>query len=78
LKAETLDRTVWRTRFGRGRGPVVRRTADWTSTEEAPLVTPQCFEVGAGNRIHFSSADRQRRFCLLASTRNSIQVAKGR
>jgi hypothetical protein len=28
LKEEALDRTVWRTRFGRGYGPVVRQTAD--------------------------------------------------
>jgi hypothetical protein len=27
LKEEALDRTVWRTRFGRGFGPVVRQTA---------------------------------------------------
>ena len=27
LKEEALDRTVWRARFGRGFGPVVRRTA---------------------------------------------------
>jgi hypothetical protein len=27
LKEETLDRTVWRARFGRGFGSVVRRTA---------------------------------------------------
>jgi len=26
LKEEELDRTVWRTRFGRGYGPVVRQT----------------------------------------------------
>jgi hypothetical protein len=26
LKEETLDRTVWRTRFGRARRPVVRQT----------------------------------------------------
>jgi predicted AlkP superfamily pyrophosphatase or phosphodiesterase len=26
LKEEALDRTVWRTRFGRGYGPVVRQT----------------------------------------------------
>jgi len=26
LKEETLDRTMWRARFGRGFGPVVRRT----------------------------------------------------
>jgi hypothetical protein len=27
LKVEALDRTLWRTRFGRGYGPVVRQTA---------------------------------------------------
>jgi hypothetical protein len=28
FKEEALDRTVWRTRFGRGYGPVVRQTAE--------------------------------------------------
>jgi hypothetical protein len=28
MKEETLDRTVWRARFGRGFGPVVRQTAE--------------------------------------------------
>jgi hypothetical protein len=28
LKEEALDRTVWRTRFGRGYGPVLRQTAE--------------------------------------------------
>jgi hypothetical protein len=28
LKEEALDRTLWRTRFGRGCGPVVRQTKD--------------------------------------------------
>ena len=27
LKEEALDRTMWRVRFGRGFGPVVRQTA---------------------------------------------------
>jgi hypothetical protein len=31
LKEEALDRTVWRTRFGSGYGPVVRETAGWWS-----------------------------------------------
>jgi hypothetical protein len=26
LKEEALDRTVWRTRFGRGYGPIARET----------------------------------------------------
>jgi hypothetical protein len=29
LKEEALDRTVWRARFGRGFGPVVRQTTKW-------------------------------------------------
>jgi hypothetical protein len=28
LKKEALDRTMWRARFGRGFGPVVRQTAN--------------------------------------------------
>jgi hypothetical protein len=28
LKEEALDRTVWRTRSGRGYGPVVRQTTE--------------------------------------------------
>jgi hypothetical protein len=28
LKEEALDRTVWRTRFGRGYGPVIRQTTE--------------------------------------------------
>jgi uncharacterized protein (UPF0335 family) len=27
LKEEALDRTIWRARFGRGFGPIVRQTA---------------------------------------------------
>jgi hypothetical protein len=29
LKEEALDRTLWRTRFGRGYGHVVRQTTEW-------------------------------------------------
>jgi hypothetical protein len=28
LKEEALDHTLWRTRFGRGYGPVVRKTTE--------------------------------------------------
>jgi hypothetical protein len=28
LKEEALDRTLWKTRFGRGYGPVVRETTE--------------------------------------------------
>jgi hypothetical protein len=31
LKEEALDRTIWRARFGRGFGPVVRQTAEWVN-----------------------------------------------
>jgi hypothetical protein len=33
LKEETLDRTLWRTRFGRGYGPVVSQTAEWMTSD---------------------------------------------
>ena len=29
MKEEALDRTMWRNRFGRGVGPVVRQITDW-------------------------------------------------
>ena len=29
LKEEAVDRTMWRTRFGGGIGPVIRQTAEW-------------------------------------------------
>ena len=29
LKEEALDRTMWRNRFGRGFGPVVRQTTEY-------------------------------------------------
>jgi hypothetical protein len=29
LKEEALDRTLWRIRFGRGYGPVVRQATEW-------------------------------------------------
>ena len=32
LKEEALDRTIWRARFGRGFGPVVRHTTKWMNT----------------------------------------------
>jgi len=32
LKEEALDRTMWRARFGRGFGPVVRQTTKWMNT----------------------------------------------
>jgi hypothetical protein len=32
LEEEALDRIMWRARFGRGFGPVVRQTAKWMNT----------------------------------------------
>jgi hypothetical protein len=29
LKEEAQDRTLWRTQFGRGYGPVARQTTTW-------------------------------------------------
>jgi len=34
---EALDRTVWRTRFDRGYGPVVRQTVWWMNTLKTAL-----------------------------------------
>jgi hypothetical protein len=33
LKDEVLDRTMWRARFGRGFGPVVRQTTKWMNVK---------------------------------------------
>ena len=33
LKDEALDRTMWRNRFGRGVGPVVRQITEWMNGE---------------------------------------------
>jgi hypothetical protein len=34
LKEEALDHTMWRARFGRGFGPVVRQTAKWMTYDQ--------------------------------------------
>jgi hypothetical protein len=41
LKKEALDRPMWRTRFGRGYGPVVRQ-----KTERICLVLTHFFPIG--------------------------------
>jgi hypothetical protein len=38
LKEEALDRTMWRARFGRGFGPVIRQTTKWMNTTSCPPV----------------------------------------
>jgi hypothetical protein len=44
LKEEALDRTMWRARFGRGCGTVVRQTAkrinEWMNDVSARALTP--------------------------------------
>jgi hypothetical protein len=43
LKEEALDSTLWRTRFGRGFGPVVRETTEWMKDSSISLkVTSHC------------------------------------
>jgi len=34
LKEEALDRTIWRARFGRGFGPVVRQATKWMNEHD--------------------------------------------
>jgi len=31
MKEEALDRTMWRNRFGRDVGPVIRQITEWTN-----------------------------------------------
>jgi Flp pilus assembly protein TadB len=38
LNEEALDLSVWRTRFGKGYGPVVRQTAEWWMNEVGTYV----------------------------------------
>jgi hypothetical protein len=40
LEDESLDRFLWRTRFGRGYGPVVRQTAEWMNEWMNVLYSP--------------------------------------
>jgi hypothetical protein len=37
LKEEALDRTVWKARFGRGFGPVVRQTTKWINKTKSHI-----------------------------------------
>jgi hypothetical protein len=39
LKEEALDRTQWRTRFGRGYGPEVRQTTEWMNVSDEPTAS---------------------------------------
>jgi hypothetical protein len=43
LKEEALDRTLWRTRFGRGYGPVVRQTIEWMLCGDLVVFVLHCY-----------------------------------
>jgi hypothetical protein len=51
LKEEALDRTLWRTRFGRGYGPVVRQTTKLMM----PVLNETCLQRRKSGpfRIHY-------------------------
>ena len=59
LKEETLDRTVWRTHFGRGYRPVVRKTTEWMSTSYDKFCDKDCWNgrdmrgVGNNSKVVF-------------------------
>jgi hypothetical protein len=68
FKEEALDRTLWRTRFGSGCGPIVRQTAEWmnewikqVSSSEAELVSAWFVSL---NQLH---ADRARTIAVTTS-----------
>jgi len=41
LKEEALYRTMWRARFGRGFGPVIRQTTEWMNTYKFKALPPR-------------------------------------
>jgi hypothetical protein len=46
LKERALDRTMWRARFGRGFGPVVRQTTKWMNCVISNLIfTFNCKDI---------------------------------
>jgi len=40
-----LDRTVWKTGFGRGYGPVVRKTTGWISIQYPRLMSDSAINL---------------------------------
>ena len=52
LKEEALDRTVWRARFGRGFGPVVRQIAELTFRHRASCILGQAFHYSPENAFY--------------------------
>jgi len=45
LKETALDRTLWRTRFGRGCGPVVRQATEWMTGSVQNLESRQVASI---------------------------------
>ena len=60
LEEEALDRTVWRTRFGRGTEPVVRQTAVWMNVVKFGVLFLHLMLFGM-----FEFRANRRRDCLL-------------
>jgi hypothetical protein len=52
-KDESLDRTMWRARFGRSLGPVVRRTAKWIMNN-GPHTNNRMCEICIGQRRYLN------------------------
>jgi hypothetical protein len=48
LKEEALDRIMWRARFGRGFGPVVRQNTKWMNRADDRTATAKYSIVSVG------------------------------
>jgi hypothetical protein len=57
LKEKALDRTLWRSRFGRGYGPVVRQTTGWMNEYYFIINIPKNYSQ---NMIHVIGATRHK------------------
>jgi len=59
LKEEALDRTMWRARFGRGFGPVVRQTTKRMDVNKYIIICDGgrsiqwCFPISLHHLFHF-------------------------
>jgi hypothetical protein len=50
LKEEALDRTLLRTRFGRGYGPVVRQTTEWMNElDKLDIAIQNCMSLASSS-----------------------------
>jgi len=77
LKEKALDRTLWRTRFGRGCGPIVKQTAEWWHLPYNIVDT--CYRCGmtveAGHRAQFLVADTVTYFRPIVFTGHNIRLS---